>query len=252
MTEENPYEEQQPIQGNIDALVSYQSDKSKELKSVEELEAAGLVGISWNEWLECVQWLAIRYTSGDSSPANWTDVEIGAMYQDLQDWSYSDVQAAIIKLHNEGRSFAPNSSQIIGMINRLGFDVVISQRKLKAHKGRATTECLAGGEHQWFELGWLYDEYGDPQFHEACGKSVSVQAKACGAERIVPAPEHQMYAKPEPMWLEKFVDTAKRGGIPQHRIDWMLSNARPHLQTYAQMVEKYGEPKEKAVQGEIE
>jgi len=247
--EDSPYQEDlQPIQGELGNIV----DKGPELKTLEELEEAGLVGISWNEWLECVQWLSIRYTTGDSSPANWDDIELQAMYQDLQDWSYKDVQGAIIKLHNEGRSFAPNSSQIIGMLNRLGSEVVISQRKLKQAKSGATTECVAGGEHEWFELGWLHDEYGDPQFYEACGKSVSVQATACGAERVVPAPEHQLYAKPEPMWLEKFVDTAKKMKIPEHRIDWMLSNARPHLRTYAEHLKKYGPPEEAAIEGTVE
>lgn len=247
--EDSPYQEDlQPIQGELGNIV----DKGPELKTLEELEEAGLVGISWNEWLECVQWLSIRYTTGDSSPANWDDIELQAMYQDLQDWSYKSVQSAIIKLHNEGRSFAPNSSLIIGMLNRMGEEVVISQRKLKAAKNGSDSECVAGGEHEWFELGWLHNEYGDPVFYEACNKSVSVQTKACGAERIVPAPESQMYAKPEPMWLEKFVDTAKRMNIPEHRIDWMLSNARPHLRNYAQHVEKYGHPQEEAVEGTIE
>ena len=246
---DSPYEEDlQPIQGELGNII----DKGTELKTVEELEKAGLVGISWNEWLECVQWLTIRYTAGDNSPSNWTDVEIQAMFQDLQDWSYKDIQSAIIKLHSEGRSFAPNASQIIGMLNRMGVNVVLSQRKLKAHKSGSTSECKSGGEHEWFELGWLHDEYGDPVFYEACGKSVSVQTNACGAERIVPAPDNQMFAKPEPMWLEKFVDTAKGMGLPEHRIDWMLSNARPHLRTYAQHIEKYGHPQEEAVEGTIE
>lgn len=249
MMGDSPYEEDlQPIQGELGNIV----DKGPELKTLEELEEAGLVGITWNEWLECVQWLSIRYTTGDSSPANWDDAELQAGYQDLQDWSYKDIQSAIVKLHQEGRSFAPNPSQIIGMLNRLGAEVVISQRKLKASKSGSLTECVGGGDHEWFELGWLHNEYGDPVFIEACGKSPSVQAKACNAEREVPAPDHQMYAKPEPMWLEKFVETAQRMGLPEHRIDWMLSNARPNLRNYAQHIKKYGHPEEKAVEGTIE
>ena len=246
---DSPYEEDlQPIQGELGNII----DKGPELKTLEELEEAGLVGITWNEWLECVQWLSIRYTTGDSSPANWSDAELQAGYVDLQDWSYKDIQAAIVKLHQEGRSFAPNPSQIIGMLNRLGSEVVISQRKLKEAKGGPKSGCASVGNCQFFELGWLHNEYGDPVFIESCGYSPSLQAKACGVEKEVPAPEHQMYAKPEPMWLEKFVDTAKGMGIPEHRIDWMLSNARPHLRTYAEHLKKYGHPDEKAVEGTIE
>lgn len=247
--EDSPYQEDlQPIQGELGNII----DKGPELKTLEELEEAGLVGITWNEWLECVQWLSIRYTTGDSSPANWSDAELQAGYVDLQDWSYKDIQAAIVKLHQEGRSFAPNPSQIIGMLNRLGSEVVISQRKLKEAKGGPKSGCASVGNCQFFELGWLHNEYGDPVFIESCGYSPSLQAKACGVEKEVPAPEHQMYAKPEPMWLEKFVDTAKGMGIPEHRIDWMLSNARPHLRTYAEHLKKYGHPEEKAVEGTIE
>ena len=51
--EDSPYQEDlQPIQGELGNIV----DKGPELKTLEELEEAGLVGISWNEWLECVQW----------------------------------------------------------------------------------------------------------------------------------------------------------------------------------------------------
>ena len=138
------------------------------------------------------------------------------------------------------------------MLNRLGSEVVISQRKLKEAKGGPKSGCASVGNCQFFELGWLHNEYGDPVFIESCGYSPSLQAKACGVEKEVPAPEHQMYAKPEPMWLEKFVDTAKGMGIPEHRIDWMLSNARPHLRTYAEHLKKYGHPEEKAVEGTIE
>ena len=89
MMGDSPYEEDlQPIQGELGNIV----DKGPELKTLEELEEAGLVGITWNEWLECVQWLSIRYTTGDSSPANWDDAELQAGYQDLKDWSYKDIQ----------------------------------------------------------------------------------------------------------------------------------------------------------------
>ena len=158
---DSPYEEDlQPIQGELGNII----DKGPELKTLEELEEAGLVGITWNEWLECVQWLSIRYATGDSSPANWSDAELQAGYVDLQDWSYKDIQAAIVKLHQEGRSFAPNPSQIIGMLNRLGSEVVISQRKLKEAKGGPKSGCASVGNCQFFELGWLHNEYGDPVF----------------------------------------------------------------------------------------
>ena len=90
-------------------------------------------------------------TTGDSSPANWDDIELQAMYQDLQDWSYKDVQGAIIKLHNGG-SFAPNSSQIIGMLNRLGSKLLLVRENLNKLKV-VQLQNVAGIEHEWFELG---------------------------------------------------------------------------------------------------
>jgi len=251
MDENSPYEEDlTPVQAVL-GEIKEPKDLS-ELKTLEELVESGQIGINWNEWLECVQWLSVRYTSGDNIPANWTDVEISAMYQDLQEYSYKDVQTAIIKLHSEGRTWAPNSSQIIGMLNKLGCNVVISQRKLKQFQSGQATECKAGGEHEWFELGWLHNEYGDPEFIESCGKRISIQTAACGAERAVPCPDYHLFAKPEPMWVEKFVETAQKIGLPDHKIDWILSNARPNLMTYAQYLKKYNPTsKEPVVEGEI-
>lgn len=221
------------------------------LQSFEELIEAGKVGLTWNEFLEVVQFLSIRYTKGDDTPSEWTDIQLKAMYSDLQYWTFGDVQSAVVKLHNEGQYSAPNSSQIIGKINKLGFKEVISQQKIRQISRGEVGECKAGGEHEWFELGWLHNEYGDPEFFVTCNKRVSVEARACGAEKVITAPPHQEFQKPEPMWLEKFVDTAKGMGLPDHKIDWMLSNSRPHLRTYAEHLEKYGK-KEEVVEGTIE
>ena len=221
------------------------------LQSFEELIEAGKVGLTWNEFLEVVQFLSIRYTKGDDTPSEWTDIQLKAMYSDLQYWTFGDVQSAVVKLHNEGQYSAPNSSQIIGKINKLGFKEVISQQKIRQISRGEVGECKAGGEHEWFELGWLHNEYGDPEFFVTCNKRVSVEARACGAEKVITAPPHQEFQKPEPMWLEKFVDTAKGMGLPDHKIDWMLSNSRPHLRTYAEHLEKYGK-KEEVVEGTVE
>lgn len=248
----SPYEDDlQQAQTSL-GIVESGKDKTPVLLTMEELIQEGKVGVTWNEFLEIVQWLSIRYTKGDDTPSDWTDIQLKAMYSDLQYWTFKDIQSAVIKLHNEGSYSAPNSSQIIGKINKLGFKEVLSQQKIKQIARGEVGECKAGGEHEWFELGWLHNEYGDPEFYVACNKAVSVEAKACGAEKVIPAPEHQEFSKPEPMWLEKFVETAKQMKIPDHRIDWMLSNARPHLRTYAEHIEKYGEPKEKAAEGTIE
>jgi len=248
----SPYEDDLEQAQTSLRIVEGGKDKTPVLSTMEELIEEGKVGVTWNEFLEIVQWLSIRYTKGDDTPSEWTDIQLKAMYSDLQYWTFKDIQSAVIKLHNEGSYSAPNSSQIIGKINKLGYKEVLSQQKIKQIARGEVGECKAGGEHEWFELGWLHNEYGDPEFYVACNKAVSVEAKACGAEKVIPAPEHQEFFKPEPMWLEKFVETAKQMKIPDHRIDWMLSNARPHLRTYAEHIEKYGEPKEKAVQGEIE
>lgn len=250
---ESPYEDDlKSTQASLSIVESVQ-DNAPNLKTFEELIESGQVGITWNEFLEVIQWLSIRYTKGDNTPSDWSDIQLKAMYSDLQYWTFKDVQTAIIKLHNEGLYSAPNGSQIIGMINKLGFHQVLSQEKVRKLSKGQIGECKAGGEHEWFELGWLHNEYGDPVFIESCGKSVSVEAKACGSEREVQPPQHHMFAKPEPMWLEKFVDTAKSIGLPEHKIDWILSNARPNLRTYAQHIEKYGLPsnEEPAVEGEI-
>jgi hypothetical protein len=78
-----------------------------------------------------------------------------------------------------------------------------------------------------------------------------VEARACGAEKTITPPKHAEFSKPEPMWLEKFVDTARLMGLPEHKVDWMLSNARPHLRTYAEHIKKYGKS-EVVVEGAVE
>lgn len=252
MDENNPYEDDvQPIQVSLDSI---KNSSGPVAQSLEDLEKAGQVGITWNEWLECVQWLSIRYTSGSDIPSEWSEITLRAMFSDLQYWTYKDVQKAIVKLHSEGMFKAPNSGQIIGMLNKLGINQVMSQQALKRAKhGKKDGDCQAGGDHEWFELGWLHDEYGDPQFVMSCGKRPHITAEACGAEYYAnPAPKHHMYAKPEPMWLEKFVETSQKIGLPDHKIDWILSNARPNLMTYAQYLKKYNPINEEpAVEGEI-
>ena len=246
----SPYEDDlEKAQTSLE-IVEGGKDKAPVLSTMEELIQEGKVGVTWNEFLEIVQWLSIRYTKGDDTPSEWTDIQLKAMYSDLQYWTFKDIQSAVIKLHNEGSYSAPNSSQIIGKINKLGYKEVLSQQKIKQIARGEVGECKAGGEHQWFELGWVHNEYGDPEFFVSCNKRVSVEARACGAEKVITAPKHQEFSKPEPMWLEKFVETAKLMQLPDHKIDWMLSNARPHLRNYAEHIEKYGKPEE-AVQGEV-
>ena len=246
----SPYEDDlEKAQTSLE-IVEDGNDKAPVLSTMEELIQEGKVGVTWNEFLEIVQWLSIRYTKGDDTPSEWTDIQLKAMYSDLQYWTFKDIQSAVIKLHNEGSYSAPNSSQIIGKINKLGYKEVLSQQKIKQIARGEVGECKAGGEHQWFELGWVHNEYGDPEFFVSCNKRVSVEARACGAEKVITAPKHQEFSKPEPMWLEKFVETAKLMQLPDHKIDWMLSNARPHLRTYAEHIEKYGKPEE-VVQGEV-
>lgn len=248
---QNPYEDElKKAQASLE-LVEDGDNKAPVLTSMEELIEAGKVGVTWNEFLEVVQWLSIRYTKGDDTPSEWTDIQLKAMYSDLQYWTFGDIQSAVIKLHNEGQYSAPNSSQIIGKINKLGYKEVISQQKIRQISRGEVGECKAGGEHEWFELGWFHNEYGDPEFFVTCNKRVSVEARECGAEKVITAPPHQEFQKPEPMWLEKFVDTAKGMGLPDHKIDWMLSNARPHLRTYAEHIKKYGK-EEVVVEGTIE
>lgn len=247
----SPYEDDLEKAQTTLEIVEGGKDKAPVLSTMEELIQEGKVGVTWNEFLEIVQWLSIRYTKGDDTPSEWTDIQLKAMYSDLQYWTFKDIQFAVIKLHNEGSYSAPNSSQIIGKINKLGYSEVITQQKIKQIARGEVGECKAGGEHEWFELGWLHNEYGDPEFFLTCNKAVSVEARACGAEKVITAPKHQEFSKPEPMWLEKFVETAKSMKLPDHKIDWMLSNARPHLRTYAEHIKKYGKPEEEAVQGEI-
>jgi len=247
----SPYEDDlEKAQTSLE-IVEGGKDKAPVLSTMEELIQEGKVGVTWNEFLEIVQWLSIRYTKGDDTPSEWTDIQLKAMYSDLQYWTFKDIQSAVIKLHNEGSYSAPNSSQIIGKINKLGYSEVITQQRIKQIARGEVGACKAGGEHEWIELGWVHNEYGDPEFFLSCNKAVSVEARACGAEKVVTAPtKQQELLKPEPMWLEKFVETAKLMKLPDHKIDWMLSNARPHLRTYAEHIEKYGKPEE-AVQGEI-
>ena len=176
--EDNPYSELQPIQANIEDIKS----------PIEQVKEEGNVGIDWDEWIECVQFMAIRYTSGTDTPSSWGEVKLRAMYQDLQYFTYKDVQEAIIKLHSEGRNFAPNSSNIIGMLNKLNKNQVMSSAQAERLSKGQYSECKGGGEHQWSDWGWFFDEQGYPIFLEVCCATAGPNMPTCLAERTKTAP----------------------------------------------------------------
>ena len=98
---QSPYEDDlEKAQAKLEIVED--GNKAPVLSSMEELIEAGKVGVTWNEFLEIVQWLSIRYTKGDDAPSEWTDIQLKAMYSDLQYWTFGDIQSAVIKLHNEG------------------------------------------------------------------------------------------------------------------------------------------------------
>ena len=71
----NPYEDElEKAQASLE-LVEDGDNKAPVLTSMEELIEAGKVGVTWNEFLEIVQWLSIRYTKGDDTPSEWTDIQ---------------------------------------------------------------------------------------------------------------------------------------------------------------------------------
>ena len=114
------------------------------------------------------------------------------------------MQKSLIKLHSEGRSYAPNSSQIIGMCNKLGFRQVTSRAQAdRAAKGQFA-ECKGGTVHNFVDWGWEYDEIGNPVFTEWCLNTYSIDSSPCYADRIKSEntlTEYQKNIKPEPKFV---------------------------------------------------
>jgi len=199
--EDNPYSELQPIQANIDEIKN----------PVELVKEEGNVGLDWDEWIECVQFMAIRYTSGTDTPSSWSEVKLRAMYQDLQYFSFKDVQEAIIKLHSEGRSYAPNSSMIIGMCNKLNKTQVMSSAQADRLSKGQFTDCKGGAEHQWSDWGWFFDDKGYPIFLEVCCAVAGPNMPTCLAERtkVTPSDVNNRMHPGFHMTRERFIDSMK-------------------------------------------
>ncbi len=216
---DNPYDDSNLVALG-DSLNSV--DTSKDISNVTKIIG---VGLSWNEWVECVQWLSVRFTKGDDAPSEWPETYIKAMFADLQYWSFDDIQKALIKLHSEGRSYAPNSSQIIGMCNKLGFTQVMSKAQAdRAAKGQYS-ECISGANHDFVDWGWEYDEVGNPIFTEWCLNTPNVNVPPCYAERTKAEStltQTQMNMKPEPMTRERFIWTMNKMNLDKKQQDELL------------------------------
>ena len=231
MDDNNPYELEQ-VQTNLTDLANLN-------ENLEKAKDEGEIGIHWNEWVETVQWLSTRFTKGEDSPSEWSETYIKGMYQDLQYFSFKAVQAAVLKLHNEGRSYAPNSSQIIGMINKLGYNQVTTYTTYNMLK-KNKTECGAGGEHDWVDSGWVFDDIGTPVFHEFCPRRGGPNLPACLAERVKSTPtEYNLRIKPEPMTREKFVRTMQTMNLKPALQDEILE-FRNRLQTEDELRARQG------------
>jgi hypothetical protein len=230
--DENPYDELEQVQTNL-------VDLSKAAAKLQQAKDEGEIGIQWNEWIECVQWLSTRFTKGDDAPSEWDDTYIKAMYQDLQYFSFKAVQAAIVKLHQEGRSYAPNSSQIIGMINKLGHKQVTSYNTYNLLANNKT-ECGAGGAHSFVDSGWIFDEVGNPIFEEFCPRTAGPEMPSCLVTRIKAYPsEENLRRKPEPMTREKFIAQMKKMKLNEKLQDEILEY-RNRLQTEEELAKKTG------------
>lgn len=205
MNNDNPYDESNMVPLG-DTLDSIDTGKSEFEKVIEETG----VGLSWNDWVESVQWLSVRFTKGEDAPSEWSETYIRGMYADLQYYTFDDIQKSIIKLHGEGRSYAPNSSQIIGMCNKLGYRQVISRAQAdRAAKGQYS-ECKGGANHSFTDWGWQYDEVGNPVYVEWCINTYSIDTSPCYAEREKSESvltQYQKDIKPDPMTREKFIHT---------------------------------------------
>ncbi len=195
----NPYSELQPVQASLDNVKN----------PVEQVKEEGNVGLNWDEWIECVQFMAIRYTSGNDTPSSWSEIKLRAMYQDLQYFTFEDVQESIIKLHSEGRTFAPNSSMIIGMCNKLNKIQVMSSAQVERMSNGQFSECKGGGQHQWSDWGWFFDEQGYPIFLEVCCAVAGPNMPTCLAERKKTTPTAvNMSMHPNfHMTREKFIES---------------------------------------------
>lgn len=215
MTENNPYEELQPIQTSMDNINN---------PIVQQVKADNKVGIYWDEWIECVQFMAIRYTSGNDTPSSWDEIKLRAMYQDLQYFTYTDIQQAIIKLHAEGRTFAPNSSQIIGKLNALNAPQVMSANQYKRIAGGQYSECKGGGDHEFTDWGWFFDEQGYPKFMEVCCKVAGPNMPTCLAERWkeLPSPMNMSMHPGFHMTRERFIQSMKQLKLSQNKQDELL------------------------------
>tara|TARA_B100000287_G_C20621800_1_gene776212 strand:+ start:108 stop:815 length:708 start_codon:yes stop_codon:yes gene_type:complete len=228
---DNPYDESNlvPLGDSLDSL-----DTGKAIEKAKKVE----IGLSWNEWVECVQWLSVRFTKGEDAPSEWSETYIKAMFADLQYYTFNDIQKALIKLHAEGRSYAPNSSQIIGMCNKLGFHQVSSKAQAdRAAKGQYS-ECIGGPQHEFVDWGWEYDDVGNPIFTEWCLNMSGTNMPTCYAERTkaeATLTEVQMNMKPEPMTRERFIFTMdKIMKLPKKQQDELLKY-RNKLQTDADL-----------------
>tara|TARA_B100000427_G_C15456224_1_gene571925 strand:+ start:310 stop:1017 length:708 start_codon:yes stop_codon:yes gene_type:complete len=233
---DNPYDESNLVPLGK-TLNSIDTGNSK----LAEVEKPIAVGLSWNDWVESVQWLSVRFTKGEDAPSEWSETYIKAMFADLQYYTYEDIQKALIKLHGEGRSYAPNSSQIIGMCNKLGLRQVTSAAQAeRAAKGQYS-ECRGGANHNFVDWGWEYDEVGRPIFTEWCLNTYSIDTPPCYAERTKgesTLTEQQKNMKPKPMTRERFIFTMdKLMGLPKKQQDELLKY-RNKLQTNADIGEE--------------
>lgn len=214
MTDEDIYSELQPIQANIDEIKN----------PIEQVKDDGKVGLDWDEWIECVQFMAIRYTSGTDTPSSWSEVKLRAMYQDLQYFTYKDVQQAIIKLHSEGRNYAPNSSNIIGKLNAMNSQQVMSASQVERLSKGQYSECKAGAEHQWADWGWFFDEQGYPIFLEVCCATAGPNMPTCLAERHKTATS-DVNERMHPgfhMTRERFIQSMKNLKLSNEKQDELL------------------------------
>jgi hypothetical protein len=214
MTNEDNIYELQPIQANLDDIKS----------PIEQVKEDGNIGLNWDQWIECVQFMAIRYTSGTDTPSSWGEVKLRAMYQDLQYFTYEDVQKAIIRLHEEGRSFAPNSSQIIGKLNALNSQQVMSASQIERLSKGQYSECKGGAQHEWADWGWFFDEQGYPMFLEVCCSTLGPNMPTCLAERTKsnPSEANKSMHPGFHMTREKFIESMKKLKLSDKKQDELL------------------------------
>ena len=194
-------------------------------KGLSDKKYVAPIGLSWNEWVECVQWLSVRFTKGEDAPSEWSETYIKAMFADLQYWTFDDVQKALIKLHSEGRSYAPNSSQIIGMCNKLGFTQAISKAQADRVARGQYDECNGGANCSYEDWGWQYDETGNPVYVEWCLYTSNINTPPCYKERTKSEStlsEYQLNTKPRAMTRELFILTMERMGLAKKQKDELL------------------------------